>query len=113
MKFGTRVSYSNFAKMELRAISYYGYLTISLRKLAHAINKFFLALKIEHFQLKKFDIFLIFCSKHKLWVLVRTASPGGSNEYPQSMFWSKNKKNRYTPAYPTFTITPLLLYKIC
>ena len=26
---------------------------------------------------------------------------GGSNEYPQSMFWSKNKKNRYTPAYPS------------
>ena len=22
---------------------------------------------------------------------------GGSNEYPQSMFWIKNKKNRYTP----------------
>ena len=30
---------------------------------------------------------------------------GGSNEYPQSMFWSKNKKKRYTPA------TPVLLYK--
>ena len=27
---------------------------------------------------------------------------GGSNEYPQSMFWSKNKKNGYTPAYPSF-----------
>ena len=27
---------------------------------------------------------------------------GGSNEYPQSMFWSKNTKNRYTPAYPSF-----------
>ena len=29
---------------------------------------------------------------------------GGSNEYPQSMFWSKNKNNRYTPAYPSFAI---------
>ena len=29
---------------------------------------------------------------------------GGSNEYPQSMFWSKNKKNRYNPAYPSFSI---------
>ena len=28
---------------------------------------------------------------------------GGSNEYPQSMFWSKNKKNRDTPAYPSFS----------
>ena len=25
---------------------------------------------------------------------------GGSNEYPQSLFLSKNKKNRYTPANP-------------
>ena len=58
----------------------------------------FLALKIENFQLKKKkDIFLIFAPKHRLWVPVRTAS-----EYPQSMFWSKNKKNRYTPAYPSF-----------
>ena len=29
---------------------------------------------------------------------------GGSNEYPQSMFWIKNKKNRYTPAYPSFAM---------
>ena len=33
-----------------------------------------------------------------MWVQVGTAS----NEYPQSMFWSKNKKNRYAPAYPSF-----------
>ena len=33
-----------------------------------------------------------------------TLERGGSNEYPQSMFWIKNKKNRYTPAYPSFTI---------
>ena len=24
--------------------------------------------------------------------------------YPQCMFWSKNKKNRYTPVNPSFTI---------
>ena len=24
---------------------------------------------------------------------------GGSNEYPQSMFWIKNKKIRYTPEF--------------
>ena len=28
---------------------------------------------------------------------------GGSNEYPQSMFWGKNRKNRFTPANPSFT----------
>ena len=26
-----------------------------------------------------------------------------STVYPQSMFWSKNKKNRYTPANPSFS----------
>ena len=30
---------------------------------------------------------------------------GGSIEYPQSMFWIKNKKNRYTPVNPSFTIS--------
>ena len=40
-------------------------------------------------------IFLIFAPKHRLWVLVRTALPSGSNVYPQSMFWSKKKKEKY------------------
>ena len=56
-------------------------------------TEIFLALKIENFQLKKVDIFLIFAQ-----------NIGCSNEYPQSMFWSKNKKNRHTPAYPSFSI---------
>ena len=40
--------------------------------------------KTEIFQIKNSDIFSYFCSKHRLWVLVRTASArrGGSNEYP-------------------------------
>ena len=29
---------------------------------------------------------------------------GGSNEYPQSMFLSRNKKIMYTPVNPSFTI---------
>ena len=78
----------------------------------------FLALKIEHFQLKKIDIFLILAQNidcrytlEPCLILAQnidcryTLEPprqGGSNEYPQSMFWSKNKKNRYTPAYPQF-----------
>ena len=36
-----------------------------------------------------FIIFLISAQKHRLWVLVRS----GSNEYPQSMFLSRNMKN--------------------
>ena len=30
--------------------------------------------------------------------------PRGSNEYPQSMFLSKNKKIMYTPVNPSFTV---------
>ena len=39
-------------------------------------------------------IFLISAQKHILWVLVRTVPPrqGGSNEYPQSMFWVEIRK---------------------
>ena len=36
-------------------------------------TEIFGALIIRNFQLKNFDIFLIFCSKHGLWVHVRTA----------------------------------------
>ena len=62
-------------------------------------TEIFLALKIENFKLKNFDIFLIFAQNINCGYTL-----GGSNEYPQSMFWSKNKKNRYTPANPSFTI---------
>ena len=64
-----------------------------------------LALKIENFQLKKFDIFLIFAQNIDCgYTLLEPPRRGGSNEYPQSMLWSKNKKNRYTPSYPSFAI---------
>ena len=46
----------------------------------------FLQSKIENFQLKMFDIFLIFAQNINC--------RGGSNEYQQSMFWSKNKNQR-------------------
>ena len=62
------------------------------------------ALKIENFQLKTFDIFLIFAQNIDCGYTLEPPHRGGSNEYPQSMFWSKNKKNRYTPAYPSFAI---------
>ena len=58
--------------------------------------------KQENFQIKKFLYFSYFCSKHRLWVLVRTALPSGSNKYPQSMFLSRNKKNNVFPCKPKF-----------
>ena len=67
-------------------------------------NQIFLALKIENFQLKKFDNFLIFAQNIDFGCTLEPSRLGGSsNEYPQSMFWGKNKKNRYTPVYPSFT----------
>ena len=65
-------------------------------------TEIFLALKIEKFQLKKFDIFLIFAQNIDCGYTLKPPRRGGSNEYPQSMFWSKNKKNRYTRCIPQF-----------
>ena len=76
----------------------------SLRKLAHAIYRDFLGLKNAKFQLKNFDSFLIFAQNIDCGYTLEPPRRGGSNEYPQSMFWSKNKKNRYTPAYPIFAV---------
>ena len=59
--------------------------------------------KIDDFQRKVFDIFLIFAQNIDCGYSLEPPRRGGSNEYPQSMFWSKNKKNKYTP--------PVLLYK--
>ena len=69
-------------------------------------TEIFLALKIENFQLKNFDIFLIFAQNIDRGYTLEPPQRGGSNEYLQSMFSSKNKKNRYmyTTAYPRFAI---------
>ena len=64
----------------------------------------FKVVKYENFQWKIFDIFLIFAPNIDCGYTLEPPRRGGSNEYPQSMFWSKNKKNRYTPVYPSFAI---------
>ena len=51
-----------------------------------------------------FDVFLIFAQNIDCGYTLEPPRRGGSNEYPQSMFWSKNKKNRYTPAYQFYYI---------
>ena len=79
-------------------------IVFALRKLAHAIHRDFLALKIENFQLKNVDIFLIFAQNIDCGYSLEPPRRGGSNEYPQSMFWSKNKKNKCTPSNPSFSI---------
>ena len=48
--------------------------------------------KNDNFQTKIFDIFLIFAQNMDCGYTLESPQRGGSNEYPQSMFWSKNKK---------------------
>ena len=57
--------------------------------------------KNENFHWKNylFDIFLVFAQNIDCGHTLELPRRGGSNEYPQSMFWSKNK---YTPANPSF-----------
>ena len=66
----------------------------------------FLALKNENFQWKILVIFLIFAQNIDCGYKLEPPRQGGSNEYPQSMFWSKNKKNSYIPLH-----IPAFLYK--
>ena len=49
-----------------------------------------------------FDIFLVFAQNIDCEYTLEPPCQGSSNEYLQSMFWSKNKKNSYTPANPCF-----------
>ena len=53
---------------------------------------------------KKIDKFHFFAQNIDCGYMLELPCRGSSNNYPQSMFWIKNKENRYTPAYPSFTI---------
>ena len=91
----------------------------TLRKYAYPNTLKISPPKTGSFQTKNSDIFHISAQKHRLWVLVRTASVisaqnidcgyslepphrGGSNEYPQSIFLSRNMKNNVYPCKPQF-----------
>ena len=78
------------------------FLTTSLRKHAYSNILKFLPTKNENFQIKNSDNFLYFCSKHRLWYSLEPPRRGGSNEYPRSMFLSRNKKNNIYPCKPLF-----------
>ena len=58
----------------------------------------------ENFQIKNSDIFHIAAQNIYCWHSLEAPCRGGSNEYPQSMLLSRNKKNIYTPVNPSFTI---------
>ena len=54
----------------------------------------FSAVKIGNFSRNFFDIFLIFAQNIDCEYTLEPPRRGDSNEYPQSMFCSKNKKNK-------------------
>ena len=67
---------------------------LQLRKHAYAIcrDSFFSSLKIENFNKNNYDIFSIFAQNIDCVYTLEPPCRDGFNEYPQSMFWSKNKK---------------------
>ena len=60
--------------------------------------------KNEKFQIKNSDMFHISAPNIDCGYSLEPPRRGGSNEYPQSMSLSRNKKIMYTPVNPSFTI---------
>ena len=61
--------------------------------------------KKENLQIKKILIFFRISDQNiDCGYLLESPRRGGSNEYPQSMFYSKIRKILYTPVIPSFTI---------
>ena len=60
--------------------------------------------KNENFQIKKSDNFHIFVQNIDCGYSLEPPRRGGSNEYPQSMYWAEIRKIMYTPVNPSFTI---------
>ena len=58
--------------------------------------------KNENFQIKNSDIFHISSQNTHCGYALEPPQRGGSNEYPQSMFLSRNEKNNVYPCKPQF-----------
>ena len=74
----------------------------SLRKHAIQIYWKFYHQKNENFQIKNSDSFHISAQNIDCGYSLEPPRRGGSNEYPQSMFLSRNKKNTVYPCKPQF-----------
>ena len=74
----------------------------SLRKHAYSNILKFLPPKTENFQMKTSDNFHISAQNIDCEYSLEPRRRGGSNEYPQSMFLSRDKKNNVYPCKPQF-----------
>ena len=63
----------------------------NVRKQPTQYTEIFISNKNGEFQWKNVDIFLIFAQNKDCGYMLEFPRRGGSNEYPQSMFWSKNR----------------------
>ena len=63
-------------------------------------NGIFYGYKNEKFHMKKCYLFVTFGRNWDCWYSLEPPHRGGSNEYPQSMFYSRNKKNNVYPCKP-------------
>ena len=74
----------------------------SLRKHAYSNIQNISSPKTENFQKKNSDIFHNSAQNIDCGYSLEPPRRGGSNEYPQSMFLSRNKKNNVYPCKPQF-----------
>ena len=72
----------------------------TLRKHAYSNILQILPPKNKNFQIKNSDIFHISAQNIDCGYSLEPPRRGGSNEYPQSMFLSRNKKNNVYPCKP-------------
>ena len=80
-------------------------LGLSLRKHAYSNTLKILPPKSENFQIKKkSDIFQICAQNIDCGYPLEPPRRGGSNKYPQSMFWAEIRKIMYTPVNPFYYI---------
>ena len=68
------------------------------------MQRFLKAVKMIIFLIKTSNILLFFAQNIDCGYTLEPPQLDGSNEYPQSMLLSKNKKKMYTPVNPNFTI---------
>ena len=77
---------------------------VSLREYAYSNIMKILPPKNENFQIKNSEIYHISAQNIYCGYSLEPPQRGDSNEYPQSMFLSRNKKNNVYPANPSLTI---------
>ena len=77
---------------------------MSLRKHAYSNILKIVQPKTGKFPHKTYDIFHISAQNIDCGYSLEPPHRGGSNEYPQSMFWAEIRKIMYTPVNPSFTV---------